>query len=184
MTANAISADKPHLTYPEYLTEPHRVETGSYLAQPTILRDPERPRQHKCRITDCSFSWYKAVILSPFPDAAERFELGQELQIEHVDGWQRTVQVRAASGNVLELQILNPVSRVILPNRATGVPHCHECDVLGTHGELFRVAFKNQPELFGTFKLELPTGEMLKVRVRWARDGEICLQPVAPYRRL
>ncbi|MGE4480324.1 hypothetical protein [Acidocella sp.] len=184
MTFRATPLTTPPPARQQHLTQQRKVETGSYLAQRTILRTSDHPRQHKCRITDCSLAGYSAVILSPFPDAARHFEIGQELHLEHADGWERIVTVHATEGNKLELRILNPVTKVILPNGETGIPNCHECALLGTHGELYRVTFEEEPELFGAFQLELPTGETVKVQVRWARHGEICLQPVTPYRRL
>lgn len=159
------------------------VEIDSFLARRTFLRVPGQSRQHKCRITDYSAAGYRAVILSPFPNAGQQFSIGQELDLEHIDGWHRAVSVRWVRGNMLGLKILNPVTRVILTSDA-GEPEVHECNLLGTHGDLFRVNIADDPVLFGAFNLELPNGETFKVRVRWMLEGEVCLQPVRPYYRL
>ena len=162
---------------------PHPVETGSYLSRRTLLRIPGQPFRHPCRITDCSVEGYRAVILSPRPDAGRHFSTGQEVELEHADGWRRMVGVRWVNGNVLGLEILNPVTRIIIP-RENGEPEPHDCDLLGVHGELFRVTIPDEPSLCDQFGLELPNGETLQVRVRWAMQGEICLQPVRPNWRL
>lgn len=165
------------------LAHRQEVENGSHLAQRSFLRVPGQKRQYKCRITNSSAIGYRAVILSPSPDAGRHFAVGQALTLEHSGGWARTVGLRWSQGNMLGLEILDPVTRLILTGEQ-GEKIVHDCQLLGTHGELYRVSLPEPPVLFGVFTLELPNGENLPVRVRWALADEICLQLAQPRYRL
>ena len=109
------------------------VTNESRLVQRTHLSVPGQSRQHKCRITDTSATGYRVVLLSPNPDAGRQFSQGQELVLEHVDGWNRVVSVRWVKGNQIGLKILNPVTRVILPDEQ-GVPQPYDCTLLAGCG--------------------------------------------------
>ena len=159
------------------------VDNQSPLAQRTHLVVPGQSRAHKCRITDTSATGYLIVLLSPNPEAGRQFAPGQEVLMEHIDGWSRAVSIRWIKGNQLGLKILNPVTRMILTDDC-GAPQPYDCKLLGTHSDLYRVTMSGQPVMFGVFTLELPNGERLPVRVRWTVEGEICLQRVQHRRRL
>ena len=162
-----------------------RVEVNGLdrLAQRTVLiaigADGQR-REHRCRIVEASATGYRVVLVTAQQNAGRVFEPGDEIRLEHIDGWQREVQVRWVRQNSLGLMILRAITRMVMPDGMT-----HECVVLSCNGTLYRVETAVPvAALSGAFELELSNGLRRVVRVRWHLDGEICLQEVVTRRRL
>lgn len=154
------------------------------LAQRTTLitSGPDgRQREHRCRITDASDTGYRIVLITADQEAGTRhFTPEQELLLEHVDGWQREVQVRWVRHNMLGLRILRSITRLVMPNGTM-----HNCVILGWNGSLCRIETEVPVEaLEGVFELERSNGERRPVRVRWHLEGEICLQEAQFRKRL
>lgn len=159
------------------------VDKFAYLASKTHIRTPCKKRLSKCRIVDTSSSGYRVVLLSHLPDAAERYELGQETSLEHEDGWQRAVIVRWCKLNMLGLELVNREVRLLLKS-ASGQQQAHLCEFLGQHGELYRLNFSNPDLLVGSFTLEMENGDRIPARLRWRHETEVCLQKIHNYTRL
>lgn len=159
------------------------VEKFAYLASKTHLRTPCQKRLSKCRIIDTSSRGYLVVLLSHLPDAAERYELGQETMLEHEDGWQRSVIVRWHKLNMLGLELVEREVKLLL-KRDSGGLESYVCPFLGQHGELYRLSFPNPELLVGSFTLEMENGDRIPTRLRWKHEGEVCLQKIHNYTRL
>jgi hypothetical protein len=152
------------------------------LAQRTHLiamgEDGQR-RAHRCRIVEASEAGYRVVLISALQTAGLHFGLGDELRLEHIDGWQREVQVRWVRRNMMGLLILRSITRLVMPDGTL-----HDCVILSSNGILYRIAPLALAGLEGAFELELANGLRRRVRVRWRLGEEICLQEIETRARL
>lgn len=154
------------------------VENDHPIAGSTFISSPCGKFKVKCKINSMSYACYEVALLYHVQGFGEQYEVGQEITLYHEsEGWTRLISVISRQGNLLELEVVAPVTTFSVTH-GDNVKTTHVCEFLGQYCDLYRISYSNPEHLDGILSLQLPNGENFPVRLRWKHDTEICLQMI------